>query len=155
MSKKLLSLDVFPNSFIEPFVVTSIATGNYNCIAWVLEDTEHFYWPDPKEFFYWLPNISREENIETFVQLFSFHGYEISDNALKEKGYTKIALFAKDNLPTHAARQLPNGLWTSKLGILEDVRHTLSSISDGLYGSVVLILKKKIKKAQNTEGPPQ
>ncbi len=63
--------------------------------------------------------------------------------AIKEKGFIKIALFAKDNIPTHAARQLPNGLWTSKLGILEDVRHSLSAISGGIYGSVVVVMKRK------------
>ncbi len=138
-----MSLDAFPASIIEPFVVTSIATGNYNCIAWVLEDTEHFFWPGPKEFFYWLPNIKREETIDSFVQLFAYFGYEICDNALKEKGVTKIALFAKDGIPTHATRQLSNGLWTSKLGILEDVSHTLAAISGGLYGEVALIFSRK------------
>lgn len=145
MAKKIyLSLDSLPNTHIEPLVVTSMATGNYNCIAWALEDTTHFYWTGPKEHFYWPDDLSREESMASFIQLFAKHGYTICSNALKEKGFTKIALFAKDGLPTHAARQLPNGLWTSKLGILEDVRHTLSAISDGIYGSVALLFKKKI-----------
>ena len=144
MRKRYLTLDSLPNSYVEPLVVTSLATGNYNCIAWALENTSHFYWPGPEAFFYWEFDLLREETIDSFVQLFARYGYEICENALKEKGFTKIALFTKDNVPTHAARQLPNGLWTSKLGILEDVRHTLFAISDGLYGSVALVLKKKI-----------
>ena len=143
MRQQYITLDSLPNSFVEPLVITSLATGNYNCIAWALEDTEHFYWTGPEEFFYWEADLPREETIDSFVQLFRQHGYEICENALKERGFTKIALFTKDNIPTHAARQLLNGLWTSKLGILEDVRHTLFAISDGLYGSVALILKKK------------
>jgi hypothetical protein len=139
---KYLSLDILPASYIEPLVVTSIATGNYNCIAWALEDTTHFYWTGPKEFFYWPEGISREESVESFIQLFLLHGFVVCPNALKEKGFTKIALFTKDGVPTHAARQLSNGLWTSKLGILEDVKHTLSAISGGLYGSVALVFKK-------------
>ena len=142
--KKYLSLESLPNSYIEPLVVTSLATGNYNCIAWALQDTSHFYWTGPEEFFYWDSDLPRDETIDSFVQLFTKYGYEICENALKEKGFTKIALFTKDDIPTHTARQLPNGLWTSKLGILEDVRHTLFAISDGLYGSVALVLKKKI-----------
>jgi hypothetical protein len=142
--KKYLSLEAFPASYLEPFVITSIATGNYNCIAWALEDTSRFYWTGPKEFFYWPIGLPREESIESFVLLFSRQGYEICSNALKEKGFLKIALFEKEGIPTHAARQLSNGLWTSKLGILEDVRHTLSAISGGLYGSVALIMKKKL-----------
>lgn len=146
MRKKYLSLDALPNSFVEPLVVASSATGNYNCIAWALEDTTHFYWTGPEEFFYWESDLVREETIDCFVQLFARYGYNICNNALKERGFTKIALFAKDNVPTHAARQLPNGLWTSKLGILEDVEHSLFAISDGIYGSVALILKKKTVK---------
>ena len=143
MRKKYLSLDALPNSFIEPLVITSLPTGNYNCIAWALEDTTRFYWTGPEAFFYWESDLPREETIDSFVQLFARYDYEICQNALKERGYTKIALFTKDDIPTHAARQLPNGLWTSKLGILEDVRHTLSAISGGIYGSVALVLKKK------------
>jgi hypothetical protein len=140
---KHLSLDILPASHIEPLVITSIATGDYNCIAWALEETNRFYWTGPKEFFYWPDDLSREETIDSFIQLFAKHGYAICANALKEKGFTKIALFAKEGLPTHAARQLPNGLWTSKLGVLEDVRHTLSAISGGIYGTVVLVFKRK------------
>lgn len=143
MAKKYLSLDAFPNSYVEPFVITSMASGEYNCIAWALEDTTRFYWTGPQEFFYWPANLPREESIESFIQLFSQQGYEICPNTLKEKGFTKIALFTYESIPTHAARQLPNGLWTSKLGILEDVRHTLSAISGGLYGSIALIMKKE------------
>ncbi len=143
MAKKYLSLDTFPASFVEPFVVTSIATGSYNCIAWALEDTTRFYWTGPREFFYWPSDLPREETVESFVQLFLQHGFEICSDTLKERGFTKIALFTKEGFPTHAARQLTNGLWTSKLGCWEDVRHTLSAISGGLYGSVALVMKKK------------
>ena len=143
MRKKYLSLEALPNSIVEPLQITSVATGNYNCIAWALEDTQHFYWPLPKEFFYWESDLPRKETIDCFVQLFEHYGYTICENALKERGYTKIAIYAKDDMPTHAARQLPNGLWTSKLGILEDVKHTLSAISGGIYGNVVVILRKQ------------
>ena len=141
--KSLLTLPSFPNSKVEPFVITSSATGNYNCIAWASEDTEHFYWPIPEPFFSWHNDAIQEETIEAFVSFFQLCGYVICEHGKKEKGVTKVALFAKDNIPTHAARQLPNGSWTSKLGILEDVRHSLFAISEGLYGDVVLYLKRK------------
>lgn len=38
---KYLSLDALPNSQLEPLIITSMATGDYNCIAWVLEDVRH------------------------------------------------------------------------------------------------------------------
>ena len=150
MKKRYMTLDSLPNSSVEPLLVTSLATGNYNCIAWVLEDTTNFYWPVPEVYFYWEQDLPREETIDCFIQLFARYGYEICENALKERGFTKIALFTKEGIPTHATRQLPNGLWTSKLGILEDVRHTLSAISGGLYGSVAVVLKKKNVKLLKT-----
>ncbi len=43
MAKKYISLDVLPATLAEPLEVTSVATGNYNCIAWALENTSLFY----------------------------------------------------------------------------------------------------------------
>jgi hypothetical protein len=86
---KYLSLDSLPNSHIEPLVITSIDTGDYNCIAWALENNSRFYWTGPKEFFYWEDDLPREESIDSFVQLFVKYGYSICPNALKEKGCVK------------------------------------------------------------------
>jgi hypothetical protein len=46
-------------------------------------------------------------------------------------------------MPTHAARQLPNGRWSSKLGKLEDIEHALDDICGSAYGSVVPVLKRR------------
>ena len=54
----------------------------------------------------------------------------------------------KEGVPSHAARQLPSGHWTSKLGKAEDIRHsTLEAVESdpnlGLgYGKVAVILKR-------------
>jgi hypothetical protein len=56
-----------------------------------------------------------------------------------------IALFAdKNDFPLHAARQLPSGRWTSKLGELEDIEHGLRDLEGDAYGTVVLIMKRPI-----------
>ncbi len=144
MAKPFFSLLDFPNYPAEPIEVTSPASGRYNCIAWALEETARFYWPGPEEFFNWVDDLPRTETLEGLVLLFQSRGYEVCENALLEAGFQKIALFAKDGFPTHAARQLSDGSRTSKLGALEDVRHTLSAISGGLYGEVALVLKRKI-----------
>jgi hypothetical protein len=48
-------------------------------------------------------------------------------------------------LYTHAARQLPNGKWTSKLGKGEDIEHdTPDDVSGGIYGEVVEIMRRPI-----------
>ena len=62
-----------------------------------------------------------------------------------EEGVEKIALYAdQGGEPTHMARQLRSGKWTSKLGELEDIEHDDLAILEGeCYGQVVTILKRK------------
>jgi hypothetical protein len=49
-------------------------------------------------------------------------GYQLCEGDALEPAFERIALFADaDGRPTHAARQLPSGLWTSKLGKAEDI----------------------------------
>jgi hypothetical protein len=48
------------------------------------------------------------------------------------------------SVPTHAARQLRSGAWTSKLGISEDVEHELRALEGEIYGVVALILTRPI-----------
>ncbi|MCI0701929.1 MAG: hypothetical protein L0241_12680 [Planctomycetia bacterium] len=48
-----------------------------------------------------------------------------------ETGGEKIALYALASVPTHAARQLPDGKWTSKLGRGPLVRHNTTHGVEG------------------------
>ena len=53
-------------------------------------------------------------------------------------------MFGKNGRWTHAARLKPDGKWTSKLGIEEDIEHnTLESMEGDLYGFVIQILRKQ------------
>jgi hypothetical protein len=57
-----------------------------------------------------------------------------------------VALYGNDLLYTHAARQLPGGRWTSKLGKAEDIQHdTPGVVAGGLYGNVVAIMKRPLR----------
>jgi hypothetical protein len=76
------------------------------------------------------------------VATFTTLGYVPCSGEGPEPGFEKVALFARDGVPTHAARQLLNGRWTSKLGLREDIEHDLHAVSGELYGSVVLFLKR-------------
>lgn len=143
MAKEYIFLESFPNSKKEPFEVTSPATPNYNCIAWAIEDPTRFYWPLPELAFFWPSDIPKQETIEAFVQLFKSVGYQPCKNGDLEEGFQKIALFEKNNKPTHAARQLEDGRWTSKLGSHIDIQHILSTIEGKIYGHVNLFLKRK------------
>jgi len=134
---------LFRNSDAESFIETSAPTNTYNCIAWALEDMTEWYWPGYKTF--WPKNILREETLDAFRMLFESKGYYICDSRDSEAGYQKIAIYTNgNNVPTHAARQLPDGLWTRKLGEGQDISHTIESMSDGFYGNVAMIMKKKL-----------
>jgi hypothetical protein len=52
-----------------------------------------------------------------------------------EIGIEKIALYLKNGAPSHAARQLPDGKWSSKLGEADDITHTLDGLNGDRYGA--------------------
>ncbi|MFZ1519448.1 MAG: hypothetical protein WAU11_11765 [Ignavibacteriaceae bacterium] len=134
----------FPNSISDPFVKTSEPTYRYNCIAWSVGDDTKWWWPHKDTF--WPDDLQKEETLEAFIRLYARMGYELCDHPDYEDNYEKLVLFADDaSNPTHAARQLPNGKWTSKLGPSEDVEHSLKSVSDGEYGKPVVYFKRKAK----------
>jgi hypothetical protein len=75
---------------------------------------------------YWPEGVPRSETVEAFIQAYRTLGYEICDSPALEPGVEKIAIYVNnrvDREPTHAARQLPSGKWTSKLGRAEDIEH--------------------------------
>lgn len=141
----LTSVNGFPNSFSDPFLITSPITNFYNCIAWAFGDDTKWYWPEG--YCYWPSNIRKEVDIQSFIELYSLVGYEVCGNSDYELGFEKIAIFAlNDGTPTHAARQLENGKWTSKMGPWHDVEHSLNSMNNSVeYGSAVVFMAR-IKK---------
>ncbi len=70
--------------------------------------------------------------------------YEAADDDSLQDGYEKVALFAKDGRVTHAARQLPSSLWTSKPGSDVDIEHELHRIEGEVYGTIVRVLKQSV-----------
>jgi hypothetical protein len=65
------------------------------------------------------------------------------DHVELEQGQEKIAIYARDGEPTHAARQLEDGSWTSKLGPSVDISHAATSAVEGsLYGAVVRYMRR-------------
>lgn len=135
----MISPDDFPNLTNTNHRITSPATTDYNCIAWATGDTTQWwepgiYWPKPHQ--------DGEYGIGILVELYAHLGYETCDNEALEPGFIKIALYGTTLFYTHAARQLPNGQWTSKLGKMEDIEHeSPHSVAGGVYGEVVEIMK--------------
>jgi hypothetical protein len=132
----------FPNLAPTGYTITSPATFVYNCIAWAAEVTDDWWWPDPMGVSTWPATARREETVVAFEEAFQTLGYVAGADDSIEPGFGKVALYALENVPKHAARQLPNGRWTSKLGELEDVEHVLDGLNGTWYGTVASILKR-------------
>ena len=103
---------VFPGLRSGNYQIKSPADISYNCIAWAVGENHKCWWPTPRARYFWPKGLSRISSIDSFVEAFRSLGFEECDNVVYENGYEKIALFAKDNRPTHGARQLESGLWT-------------------------------------------
>jgi hypothetical protein len=108
--------DAFPYLEEEGFTETSPATPEYNCIAWAAGQTDVCWWPDEFQVGYWPDGVPRVVALGAFYQAFESIGYVRCADGQLEAGFEKIALYWLDGKPTHAARQLPDGSWTSKLG---------------------------------------
>lgn len=138
---------LFPGLQTSPFQLTSPASRDYNCVAWAAGDTARWWWPDPdpdNDAAFWPSNAPREESVAAFAAAFATLGYVPCSGEELEPGFEKVALFASGTSPTHAARQLPNGRWTSKLGTREDIEHDLYAVSGEVYGAVAMVLKRPI-----------
>lgn len=136
---------IFPAIKKHGYQITSPSTSSYNCIAWAVGNDLRWWWPDPLMTSYWPHDIPREETITTFIEAFATLGYTKCNDETYEVGYEKIAIYInQQGIPTHAARQLKNGKWTSKLGKLQDIEHNnLEGLAGNEYGIVGVYLRRK------------
>jgi hypothetical protein len=96
---------------------------------------------------YWPRGVTRALTIEAFAEAFQTLGYERCGNGARETHYEKIVIYALDGEPTHAARQLPDGRWSSKLGKGHDLTHTtVRGVEGPLYGKAVLYMRRPLRR---------
>jgi hypothetical protein len=119
------------------FQVLGPATPRYNCIAWSIGITTQWVWPAK-------PN--KAATVADFDELYGKHGYRRVRglNYERQANYDKIVLYAKRTgntwEPTHGARQLSDGSWSSKLGKLPLIRHLEpEDIDGGSYGVPIAV----------------
>ena len=123
------------------YEVTSEQDSDYNCIAWAAGYNDDWWSHD--EDYYW-PG-ERDAGIQSLVEIFRALGYIECEDDAPESGYIKVALYSDEGDWTHAARQLENGRWTSKLGIYEDIEHdSPQDLRGDLYGEVHCIMRIRI-----------
>ena len=103
-----------------------------------------YFGPNP----YWPPEAPNEETLSAFVAAYATVGYSLCQDGKQEEGFEKIAIYADPSTgtPTHAAHQLVDGRWESKLGSCVDIQHDLlSELTESRYGDVVCYMKRPIR----------
>ena len=133
----------FPRLKRSNYRICSPESNQYNCISWAAGMTDVFCWPNNLSF--WPLTCPCEDTEDAFVKFFAMLGYKPCESENQEKGVEKIALYIQGNRVKHAARQLNNGKWTSKLGSSFDIEHELKDLEGDKYGEVVLYLRRPIQ----------
>ncbi len=141
----------FPGLRGSSWKITSPPDEQYNCIAWAAGDDERWWWPiswlggKPLGGSFW-PDGVGAETVESFKHAFETLGYEVCPDDVLERGFEKVAIYMNAaGSPTHAARQLPDGSWTSKLGQSHDIGHPdAASITGNAYGQVAIYMRRRV-----------
>jgi hypothetical protein len=137
-------LALFPQLDRNVLVISSPQTPKYNCIAFAAGETHRWWWPDQLRVCYWPRVAPRSEAIPAFQAAFESIGYRLSSGTNLEDDVEKIAFFHMNGRPTHAARQLRNGLWTSKIGRSFDIVHDIEGMEGQEYGAIALIMERPL-----------
>lgn len=130
----------FPGLASSRFEVTSPPDEDYNCVAWAAGDQGYWWWPGR----FWPKGVPPMETRVAFIKAFASKGYEVCDNGLLEAGLEKVCLYEKLGRPRHAARQLPDGTWSSKLGMGNDISHELEGLIGNRYGKPAVFMRRKV-----------
>lgn len=149
----MIDFSGFPLLSPDNYKETSKPDKGYNCTAWAACDNARLWWPteDPSDA-YWPPNAPREETVDAFVAAYAGVGFEECPGPELESGYEKVAVFANGDEPTHAARQRPDGRWTSKMGPEEDIEHDWGALDGPCYGRAVRYLRRRV--VSDAAAPP-
>jgi hypothetical protein len=133
----------FPGLTRGTYSITSPPDPSYNCAAWAAGETIRWWDPSLQQGYYWPSSVARDQSVTALVAAFASLGFESCADSRPEPGFEKLAIYADTHgLPTHVARQLPTGTWTSKLGASEDIEHeALQQLEGAVYGRVVKCLR--------------
>jgi TIR domain len=113
---------------------------DYNSFSWAAGDETRWWSPDPEG--YW-PIDGEALTMGGFLRAFETLSYRVCPEGKVEDGYEKIAIHINElGQPTHAARQIKSGLWTSKLGSLQKVEYKDVNVLNPLYGNVAVFMKR-------------
>jgi hypothetical protein len=117
-------------------------TAAYNCIAWAAGDQTRWWHPYVDHAHCYWPLADAAHSMANYIAAFETVGYRLCGHEpTPEPGIERVALYRWPDIDgcTHAARQLPSGVWTSKINDLPGIAHLSPSDLDGAkgYGRVV------------------
>lgn len=142
--------NLLPNGFKREDV-TSPWVIHYNCVAYAAKDETRWWWPSPlfpgAMYTHWPPALPRETTptVENFFRAFEILGYKECSDGKPEFGFEKVAIYVDSNdVPTHMARELGDGIWQSKLGNLQDIQHHNLDGLEGSYGTAQYFMRKPL-----------
>lgn len=165
LQEKLQAQKDLPNKFPKlkrvRFEVTSKGVFTYNCIAYAAKDETKPWWPikyrPGARYYYWPDDVPRKATVPNFILAFEKLGFEQCDTGDHEERYEKVALYVDDDdKPTHMARELGDGVWASKLGDFQDIRHhTLEAVENDTYGKAKYFMRKPLPKKEEAKSNEQ
>ena len=134
---------MLPNLAGTRFHVRSPRTSDYNCFYWAAVRAVDQWWEPGDGVGVWPAGATRAYTLPAYQASFATVGYRPWANDSLEAGVEKVAIFVLRGLPVHAARQLSNGWWTSKIGQYWDIEHeSLAALEGEEYGAVACILAR-------------
>jgi hypothetical protein len=131
------------------YIETSPATGTYNCAAFAVGDDQNWWDPLPPNTYFWPKGVVRNYSVEAYVAAFETRGFSRCQDSSLDPKLEKIAIYANQwGFFEHAARQLPDGRWTSKMAEDEDIIHDdLQSLTGEHAGTPVYFMSRERKRA--------
>lgn len=108
----------------------------------------------PEPGYYWPPGALRvndNDNIDALKRAFAQIGFEECATGDWEPGYRKVALYVTANDDwSHAAIQVQDGQWQSKLGNSFDIQHKTPQCLEGpAYGTVACFMRSRTAPVPN------
>lgn len=126
---------------------------NHNCLAFALGDLTNWWEPPVGYGRYWPPGFPDDAKVTTVVAILRAHGFVVQRKRTAQIAEGSIAIFAKGEEWEHFAK-FSEGKWWSKLGDGHDIwHHTLQELEGGLYGHVVMILRRRAVRRGPTGSP--
>ena len=147
-------ISVFPDlAGDNNFRILSDVDPQYNCIAWAMGYTDRWVDIDTDLYGHWWPDgVTKSMSPEALVEAFEAEGFEPTNNAKLEKGYSKVVLYCNESTGewTHAARIITDHIEHSKFGQAWDGEHshdvlqnTSARQESQSYGSAYAYMRRK------------